>query len=557
MDPKKPVAAALWLAAGALMVVACEDEPAADIGLSMSAPQGILDDASKVSLSVFSSANHTCAADGSVGEVPADAKKFQLKSSGCDGGAKWCTDVTLTQDGSEQMFFVQASSDAGVLGQGCAKAKIDQDPLNVAIKIVRFVAPSCCGNGVLESGELCDLGGSASCGGTTTDAICEADCTTKQIPVDFVEGGTSPGADGQGSPSFVFAGGTGELSGGLRAVYQSDSKDTSDIGVRFFKSDLSAIDTPASLATPHKLMIRCTGSDVALTRSQKTPTIVAFGADSALVAFRSSTISPLQDDAYVAILSGVGCNEATNPELVSDGLAAVDAIDAATGPAGAVLVVYQEGGAILGVTYANGTGPGTPFTIAAQGTQPRVAGGAAGWVVAYRGAGPGDDDGIVMSRVGASLVVSTPTIVNAGTNGVQDQPDVAVLSDGRAAVVWQNGGDLFVQRFAANDTPTDGDQTSPLASGGGQPRIEGDSTTGYFAAAWSAGSEIRMRYLGASTGYLFNPVSGQNDDFAVTTGSSSPIDPTIALGGYVVVGWSDQGAAEPGIYLRRLPVPTP
>ncbi|HTJ84957.1 MAG TPA: hypothetical protein VL400_24735, partial [Polyangiaceae bacterium] len=510
MDLKLPLAAGIALGAGILAVAACEESPAADIGLTMSAPQGILDDAKKLSLSVFPASGHTCGADGSVGDVPADAKKFQLKSSGCDSGVKWCGDVTLDQDGSEQMFFVEASGDAGVLGQGCSKAKIDQDPLEVSIKIVRFVEPSCCGDGKLQAGELCDLGGATDCSGSPADAVCQSDCTTKQIPVDFQEGGVSLGAIGQGSPSFVFAGGVGELAGGLHAVYQTDSTGNSDVGVRFFKSDLSPITSPASLAAPHRLMIRCTGSDVKLARQQKTPGIVAFGADSALVAFRSNTVDVLRDDAYVAIVSGNGCNEATDPTLVSDGLAGVDAIDVAVGPAGSALVVYQEDGAILGVTYASGTGASAPFTIAAAGSEPRVAGGSSGWVVVYRGSSAGDDDGILMSRVSSTQTVSAPVLVNTATSGAQDQPDVASLSDGRAAIVWRSGGNVLAQRFGADDAPTDGDQAAPISTAGGatSPRVEGDSGTGYFAVAWAAGSEIRARYLGATSGFLFNPSSG-------------------------------------------------
>ncbi len=540
-----------------LFASTCGDQPAADIGLVMVAPQGVLDDADAISLSVFPADGHTCGADGSVGEVPADAKTFNLTQTGCDTGVKWCGDLTLDQDGSEQMFFVEATGPGGVLGQGCTTKKIDQDPLEVSIKIIRFVPEACCGDGALQAGELCDSGGSAACEGTTADAICQADCSTKQVPVDFEEGDASPGAIGQTSPSLVFAGGTGQLSGGLRAVYQTDATSNSDVGVRFFQSDLSPVDSPASLGTPHELMVRCTGQDVALSRSQKSPRIIAFGSESSLVAFRSNSAVALRDDAYLAVTNGSGCNEATNPELVYTATTNVDAIDVAAGPSGNALVVFADDGQIKAVAYSASTGLGTVFDVAA-GTEPRVSGGSGGWVVAYRGAGAGDDDGILVSRVSGTLAVSTPMVVNAVTAGAQDQPDVAALNDGRFAVAWRSGSDVYFQRYAADDTPTSGDQDAALQTGGGAPAtptIEGDSGAGYFVVAWAAGDAVRARFAGASSGFLFNPVSGQNDDFAVTSGATTPSVPAVALGAFVAVGWSEQGGAAPGIYARRLPVP--
>ena len=56
----------------------------------------------------------------------------------CTGGASWCATIELDRDGSDKMFSVVAKSPAGTLGQGCASAKIDQDPLNVSIQIQRF-----------------------------------------------------------------------------------------------------------------------------------------------------------------------------------------------------------------------------------------------------------------------------------------------------------------------------------------------------------------------------------------------------------------------------------
>ena len=204
-------------------------------------------------------------------------------------------------------------------------------------------------------------------------------------------------------------------------------------------------------------------------------------------------------------------------------------------------------------------GAGTAFQIG-QGSEPSVAGATGGWVVAYRGTTTADtDDGVLLHRIASDLTVSVPTLVNAQTSGVQDQPDVAILNDGRHAVVWRSAGDVFLQRYAADDTGAAADQESPLnteqSGEQGAPTIEGDAT-GHYVAAWESPSAIRARYFDGDSGFSFNPVTGQNDDFAATTDASDPRAPAIAFGVHVAIGWTDAGAAAPGVYVRRLPIPT-
>lgn len=71
----------------ALSPLACGDS-GASIGLVMSTPQGVLDEATSVKLSVFPAAGHTCGEDGGVGELPTeDVLDFPLSKSGCASGA--------------------------------------------------------------------------------------------------------------------------------------------------------------------------------------------------------------------------------------------------------------------------------------------------------------------------------------------------------------------------------------------------------------------------------------------------------------------------------------
>ncbi len=534
----------------------CEGERTAEVGLALTAPQGVLDDAAEVKLSVFPAGKAQCGADGSA-TVPAEAKDFKLER--CDAG--FCGELTLERDESTQMFYVQVNGGGALLAQGCATAKINQDPVEVDIKVQRFVPPSCCGDGVLQAGELCDTGPvGGECSAISADHACETDCSGKEIPVDFV--GTSGGAMGQTGLALTFAGGEAELNGALRAVWQTDAGVNADIGVRYLRSDLSALTTPPPYALPQTLRLDCDGSPSPFARAQSVPAVAALGS-TVVVAFVSNFTAPLRYDVQAVDLPATGCNT-TSATNVSSTMNAANAtsVDVAAGSAGTALIVWEQGGQILGSLY---TPPGMPggngggFVIAPSGRTPKVAGAAAGWVVTYQGADTGDDDGVFVRTVSASQVVGAATSVAQQTSGTQDQPDIAMLPDGRFAVTFRSAGDVFAQRFGADGAAIAGDQDAPLqASSDGEqsaPSIGGAGE--FFAVAWEDATSggIRARLLGGSGGFLFNAISGQNDDFPVTAGAVTPRKPAIATGTYLVFGWEDLGAAQPGMYVRRFPLP--
>jgi hypothetical protein len=539
------------------IIFACEGGDTASVGLAMSAPQGLLDDASAVTLHVFPAGQKVCAEDGSA-EVPGDAKKFPLKKSGCEGGATWCGDLTLERDESNQMFYVEVTGGGSLLAQGCATAKIDQDPVDVDIKIVRFVTPSCCGDGVLQAGETCDTGPEGGeCSEITADAVCESDCTTKDIPIDFI--GASGGAVGQTQLALTFGAGSGQLDGALRAVWQTNSTMTADVGVRYLRGDLTPLTDPPPYAQTHKLLLDCDGSDSPMARGQTMPAIAPIG-NGVLVAFISNFRDPLHREVQAVELPAAGCNTAAAANVSPPAMQDVVAVDVAQSTVGVALIVWEINGQILGATYTSQDPSAglisAPVTIAA-GRTPRVGGFAGGWVVTYQGAEAGDDDGVFVRRISGQLAVGAAETVNTNTAGTQNQPDVGVLADGRYTVAWVSAGDVFFQRFSASGAPVEGDQELPIhvATDGEQlaPAVTGAS--GFFAVAWESGSEIRARLVGPDGGFLFNPISGQNDDFPVTQASAAPKKPTMAVGDYLVFGWEDLSAAQPGMYVRRFPLP--
>jgi len=541
----------------AVLPLACSGS-AANIGLLMSAPQGVLDDATSVKLYVFPAQGHSCSEDGGVGDLPTeDITEFPLSKSGCSGGATWCGEITLEQDDElEQMFFVEVAGDSGLLAQGCATAVIDKDPVEVGIKVVRFVEPACCGDGVVQSTELCDDAGTDTCDGTTANGLCNADCTTPLVIVDD-DGIGVPEATGQGHLSIAFTPGDGELAGGLRGAWNWGA--SKDIGVRSLQSNLAAVTTPDSLAVARRVYFRCTGTTALANRDQDTPSITPLGSGAAL-AYRSTEAVPLQFDAVALAVNDKGCSDATKATVMSDGNSSVDDLDIAGGPSGLALVVWEQNGSVFGRTF-DGDDAGAETITIGDGSAPRVAGNDSGWVVVYRGPGAGDDDGIVLKRISAALDVGSGTLVNAVTNGAQDQPDVAMVSDGSAAVAFRNASNIFLQRFSPADEKVSGDQDSPIATSPTNsetaPAIAGASSGAFFVIAWQSGNQIRARFAGRAAGYLFNNVTGQNDDFEATVGagSVSPRTPAVAADDIVAIGWDDQGSGFPGVLLRRFPLP--
>ncbi len=534
----------------ALLPLACRSSEVSAIGLVMSAPQGVLDEATSLSLSVFSADGSSCSADGSVGEVPGDAQSFSLSKEGCSGGATWCGEITLEQDDAEKMFFVQAKSSAGVLAQGCAKATIDRDPLDVAIKVVRVVEESCCGDGILQTGELCDEGGSTTCGGSTESFKCGADCLTKPLQLDdFGED------NGQGSLALTFAGGDAQLDGGLRAAFNYPGV-SQDIGLRILQADLSPVTDPAVLSGPVRLYLRCNGMTQLATRNQSNSSLAPL-ASGAVVAFMSNEASNLRVDASVVIVDEDGCSEGS-ALVASDGLTSVQDVAIAAGPAGQALVVWEQGGQVLARKF-DGTAFEAQLVIAGAGSSPSVSGGASGWAVAYAGAGTGDADGIFLSRVSSAGDVADAVLVNAKTADVQDQPAVAMLTDGSLGVAFRSGDDILFQRYDASGGALTDDQASPIhgdSSGSqGAPVVAAGPSGGFYVVAWESGTDVRARFAGKDSSFLFNALTGQNGDFSVVAGAVAPKGPAIAVKDQVVFGWTDLSASVPGIFVRAFPLP--
>ncbi len=562
-------AGAAVIAALGFAFVSCEVAPAAGLALSLEAPKGILDQATAVKLSVFDAKGFTCDAMGNVGTIPSSAQVFQLKNTGCDAAGDWCTSITLPEDKTTKMFAVQVTNASGILGQGCAQAAISQNPLAVSIKVVRYIPPPCCNNGTLETGELCDngmAGGASQCSTIAPDEACASNCTTNEIAVDRAMGGPAPAPGTKSNVSLAFSGGSGQLANALRAAF-SDTGATSnsgDVDVRYLTADVTTVTTPSLLSSPLKLPLACSNpSGAGQARTQNAPALAPLS-EPVAVAYLSDETVPGQFNLYATTLDGNGRAE-NAAQQVNTTANAVTTPAVAAGPGGA-LIVWAQNGSLFGRTF-DGSNLGASVINLGSGSAPRVAASSKGFVVVFAGSGGADPDGIYYETVSTTGTVGTPTIVNAKTSGVQDQPAIASFSDGRFAVAFRSGGDVFFQRYDANGTATTGDQDAPFettnpgnettpAIASGTSPTQGD----FYAVAWAASSgDVLGRLAGATSGFLFNQVNGQNTDFLVNiqgeTGTRA--NPAIAIGGtgYIVFGWDDSSAGNPGVFVRRFPLP--
>lgn len=588
------------LAAGAFG--ACSREPAR-IGLVMRTPQGLLDGATSVALWVFPAKLAECGANGHVSTIPAGdaSEQFRLERDACPPGVSWCRDITLAQDDAETLFAVVAADTGGTLAEGCTVTRIDQDPLEVTIKVQRFNPPSCCNDGVLQAGEQCDPGGSTStgcagepggaCSGIAADAVCGCDCRSQEILLSIDD--TGPPHLENGPPrsksrlSMAFAPGSPKIAGALRAVYRNDSPSSTtkaDIALRFLSKDLYPISDPVSLSEQLLLPFGCASvTQGGIVQTQDTPSISPIGLDLTGIAYASDQAIPNAFDIWLVVHSTDGCREEcriTDEECIahhtpvrlsqpSEAPGSSDP-DLAGGPGGNALAVWSRGGRVLGRIW-RAPGELVPsdgeIEIASAGQHARVAGGPTGWRVAYQGAGTGDAEGVFMTTLSVNGDVGAAARVNARTDGTQDQPDVAMLPDGRALVVWRSATDIYFQRYDPDGVAVAGDQEAPLNTtlDGEQASPAAAASTGlgdFFAVAWESPGTgaIAARFPHGDTGFLFNSVTGQNGDFVASDPALQGARryPAVAIGGggYVAIGWQDDSDAHPGIFVRRFPLPS-
>ena len=109
----------LALCPAILPAMSCSQGEVSTIGLVMKAPAGLLDQATKLTLSVADMTSAPCQSTGHVDFAEGqDPQTFELQQTGCAAGASWCKEIALEKDGSTKTFAVVAESAAGISCSG-------------------------------------------------------------------------------------------------------------------------------------------------------------------------------------------------------------------------------------------------------------------------------------------------------------------------------------------------------------------------------------------------------------------------------------------------------
>lgn len=566
--------------AGAACGSHTDDGVRVGVGPALVFPQGLLQSVARIVVREYYAGPAAC--DPSSGDVTGSGTPdatTTLSESGCSGGAVWCGSMQVTTSSASRIFAAEADDAGGnAVAVGCTEAVVAQQTLPLSIAMKRVVATAVCGNGVVEPTEQCDPPGS------TADLVCDASCHTKEELLSAVNTQTgfpapaSGGASARGDAALMWP-----ANAPLLALWD-DQTDPPDqhVALRMLGSGMDTL--PAGSAPA------LAGGSIWLTATPTFPSSPDPGNQQypSAAADPAGTYVVFGDDlcgssgSFDVCLRVLDSNLSDVGTLVVNGSGGSGEPGVQTHPAIALgtgetaYVVWQSApqvgpGQIVGRTVNVSSMALGAQVVLSTGTSnglPSVAALPTGWVVAWENA-----SGILVTTVDTTGRPSgSPVTASAGHTGLQDHPAIASIGggDGRYAVAWadhgQNGADIVVQRFDASGHAIPGDSSTPvndLVVSGDQltPAIAGSADGGFFAVAWLDGPSgaVRARLLDGSSGFDFNNVTGQNDEFAVSLAQGHVrAAPVVAVGGsgpFIAFAWQDQSSGAPGIYGRRFPLP--
>lgn len=568
----RPVLPVLLLLAG--IMPSCQDtgEPVhASIRAGLLSPKALLDRARRLEIRVLEAATCDEATGVTGGDAAREVVRRELGSVGCAEGARFCGDVNVDKSDAIRVFEAKAVTDTGgVVAVGCTSIAVDRDSVSLTIKMYRYVAPANCGDGVIQPTEQCE---------GESMALCDRQCQSNELLLSVGDAGNHTDGGDVGDktdPVFLWPAQSGNA-GRLLAFYTdravSSGTNNVEVGVRVMGDRLGAVTTPPALANG-SIFLPNGGAfpPEAAPRQQSLPQ-AAFLQGKYYVVFQDDD-SPGNagldihlraiDDAFLS-------EQGTTPLYVNGsqttGEAAIQTAPAIAAGDGRLFVAWEDAGQqkIAGrtLTPPSTFGNQNDISTGTGNSRPRVAKVGAGWVTVWR-----SGTGIKLRAINTD---GTPQgaeqTVNEGSEPA-DVPSVASLDDGRFAITWSAGGDVFVQRYDARGVKVAGDQTLPV----NDVFRDGEQTAPSIAATPAAGgsyvlvwldaatNHVRGRFLGGSSGFLFNNVNGQATEFqASRTQNHERANPTVSVGGagpFVAIGWEDKSTSTPGIFARRFPLPS-
>ena len=580
---RAPVPAALL---GILACAACsaDEAPRVSVGPTLVFPHALLDGVKRLTLTVYDSTDGAdCNADGTA-KGASSAKPIATKdldTTGCASGVKFCGDLQIVEASDRDRIFAAQGygSTNDVVAVGCARAKVDQDALPVTITMLRFVKPANCGNGIVEPTEQCEPPGNA------TDPLCDASCHTKEVYLSGGRGATGTTAAGKPgdkkNPFFLWPADTG-VAGKFLAFFGDKTPGLTEVTMRVLSDSFGRFAAQGTELADYSFFLPNNPSGSfppsAEANNQFAPAAAALNGHYYVVFeddsngtvdihLRSMDVQTLT--AQQGTQSPVGINGAGGAG--EPGKQSQPTI--AAGSNGLLYVAWtDDSGVVRGRTYDPSNGAlGAQSDISSGVSNAAVVVtsiGGAGWMATWQS---GND--VKVRAIGTDgTPKGTEQKVNDATHsGAQQHPWIAGLNDGRFCVVWGDRGsqDVFAQRFGADGQPIAGDQAASLndvVKSGDQstPTIAAmPAAGGSYVAAWvdASSGNVRARFLGGTSGFLFNNVDAQSDEFqASAVASRTRANPTAAIGGtgpFVAIGWEDTTPdSKAGIYGRRFPVPS-
>jgi hypothetical protein len=575
---------------GAVAAAACTDtngSPHVSVVTDLTLPKGVLDRVTKLTLTVLEG-NVTC--DATIGQIAlpggADAAKqlaqSDLLTTGCAAGIKFCGDIKVDQSDAMRVFSAVAkASDDSTIAIGCTQATINQDAEPLAIKMFRYLAPADCTDMVLQPTEQCFPGGTATC-----DAQCQSN--ELLLSIGSTQNGTDTGVAGDKTDPFLLWPQASGTPGGRFFAFYTDrnvpnSPSNFDIALRAMTDALEPIagaESPALAAGSIFLPNGTTFPPTAAPRQQSVPSAaflktkyyVAFQDDTGVAATGQDIHLRSMDSALVADQGatplGINGGPAGTGGTSGSGEAGIQGFPSlAAGPSDRLFIAWEDSGQgkIAGRTLSPPSTLGNQNDISTGNANKgvSVAATSTGWVAVWQ-----SGTSIKLKTVNSDGTPQGSEQVVNDTGSVTERPRVAALADGRFAVTWNAGGDIFVQRYDTNGARIDGDQASAIndvVKDGNQTTPAIGATTasgGSYVVAWieTVSGHVHARNLGGSAGFLFNNVNGQSSEYqASRIEMRTRGNPAVVAGGagpYVAIAWEDQSATNAGIVARRFPLPS-
>ena len=561
------------------------------IELHVIAPKGLLSEADSVTLDVWQSADCkgpdvvTTAGSTRLGDPHPLIKPGSPNNTCSAGGAGWCVSFSVLQDPATKLAW----SITGTVGgkktfRGCTVRAVDQDPLSIAITVVRVIEGVVCGDGIVGATETCDPAGAS-------DEACDAaTCQTKEVAV---SNGTGAQSFYRGLPARktgvslrwlddgkLFSSWSDAATGGVGA----DGK--AEITWRRLSPDVTTDTTTTILRTELRLQSTA-GFDPNGSKKRSgvslAPSVAPLAgseAGSVLVVFARTPPGEASHVFGSVQRTNLGRPDAVDFVFATTAVPQESPASAAT-PAGDVLVAWVESATIRTALRKSGGAISAPQTVSSSGTNatPTVAALGADFVVAWH-----DGDDVKMRTVGADgTPKGTELVVNATRRaGKQDQPAVAGLPSGEFLVAFRStggdgdtGSDIRAQRFDGTGNPV-GDEIATTLN---ETNVAGDQVTPAVAAGTNGGgkfywvawadqqrSQIGGRIVAAAGGFLFNNVTGGKGEFDVALTARALSSPAVAVGGgtpaHVAVAFADDVDGDPAadddrVKIRRFPLPVP